>query len=318
MNKKKTRLSPIERIDLILESTNFNYTQLAKEIGLSRAQVFYDLKSGKTKEVSPDLANKINLRFPQYDLGWLLSGYGNPLVDNKYYTQKERVETLMEKENLTVDQLAEKVNIDPAIIQKILDGEEDGMVLPIAEELTQAFPNYERTWLLYGGHSSAVDYLDELHPEKLEQIFQSKAKERIYDEQSVKLYDISAAANLKHLFANKNQNILGEIKIPEMPKCDGAIYVTGDSMYPILKSGDIVMYKIITEFEALIYGEMYIVSFDINGDEYLSVKYINRSEKGGHVKLVSYNTHYAPMDIPLTSIRALGLVKMSIRKNTMM
>ena len=52
-------------------------------------------------------------------------------------------------------------------------------------------------------------------------------------------------------------------------------------MYPILKSGDVVGFKEISNFSSVIYGEMYLVSFCIDGDEYLSVKYVNRSDVEG-------------------------------------
>ena len=57
---------------------------------------------------------------------------------------------------------------------------------------------------------------------------------------------------------------------------------------------------------------------DIEGEEYLTVKYINQSERGCEwIKLVSYNQHHQPKDFPLSSVRALALVKLSIRMNTM-
>ena len=138
------------------------------------------------------------------------------------------------------------------------------------------------------------------------------------DDRSVTLYDITAAANLKTLFTNKQQYALGKILIPNISVCDGAVYVNGDSMYPILKSGDIIGYKEISSFENVIYGEIYLVSFMIDGDEYLAVKYVNRSEKEGCIKLVSYNTHHEPMDIPFASINAMAIVKFSIRRHMMM
>ena len=128
-----------------------------------------------------------------------------------------------------------------------------------------------------------------------------------------------ASANLKSLLVNKDQNILGKISIPNIPKCDGAVYVKGDSMYPLLKSGDIIAYKEVpVEIQHIFYGEMYLVSIDIEGEEYLTVKYINQSERGCEwIKLVSYNQHHQPKDFPLSSVRALALVKLSIRMNTM-
>lgn len=138
------------------------------------------------------------------------------------------------------------------------------------------------------------------------------------DDRSVSLYDVTAAANLKTLLANKGQYIVGKIQIPSIPRCDGALYINGDSMYPILKSGDIVGFKEINSFSNVIYGEMYLVSFIMDGDEYLTVKYVNRSQIEGYIKLVSYNTHHEPMDLPLDTINAMAIVKFSIRKNMMM
>ena len=37
-------------------------------------------------------------------------------------------------------------------------------------------------------------------------------------------------------------------------------------MYPILKSGDIIGYKEISSFDNVIYGEIYLVSFMIDGE----------------------------------------------------
>lgn len=142
-----------------------------------------------------------------------------------------------------------------------------------------------------------------------------KTKEKKLTEQEVLLYDVSAAANLKTLFDNKRQNILGKISIPDMPRCDGAVYVTGDSMYPLLKSGDIIVYKELHDFQEVIYGEMYLVSFDLDGDDFLTVKYVNHSDKGDDfVKLVSHNAYHDPKDIALSRVRAMALVKLSIRK----
>lgn len=132
------------------------------------------------------------------------------------------------------------------------------------------------------------------------------------------LYDIDAAANLKTLLSDKKQNIIGRLSIPNIPKCDGALFIRGDSMYPLLKSGDIVAYKELKDFNYIVYGEMYLVDFVIDDDDYLVVKYVQRSDEEGKIKLVSYNPNHPPMDIPIRDcIRAMAIVKASIRFNTM-
>jgi len=175
-------------------------------------------------------------------------------------------------------------------------------------------------WLLTGRGSMLKEETTPLMEAKdapaVQILHHPKVADKIIEQQSIPVYDVEAAANLKTIFDNKTQNILGEITMPNIPRCDGAIYVRGDSMYPLLKSGDIVGYKEIFNFENVIYGEMYIVAYDIEGDEYVCVKYVNHSERDGFIKLVSYNPHHDPKDIPIARISAMALVKFSIRMNT--
>lgn len=156
-------------------------------------------------------------------------------------------------------------------------------------------------------------------PSQIKKVFTPSFPEKIEEDGNIILYDVEAAANLKSLLNNKDENILGMIHIPNIPKCDGAVYVKGDSMYPLLKSGDIVAYKEIPlDMQHIFFGEMYLVSIDMDGDEFLTVKYVNHSEKGDDwIKLVSYNQYHQPKDFPLSSVRAMALIKLSIRMNTM-
>ncbi|SUB77353.1 S24 family peptidase [Porphyromonas macacae] len=152
----------------------------------------------------------------------------------------------------------------------------------------------------------------------MQTIYRPKTAEKQIDNQIVYLYDIEATAGLKSLLENKNQNIIDTIRIPNLPKCDGAVHVVGDSMYPILKSGDIVLYKEVHDIEyGIFWGEMYLLSVAVDDEEYITVKYLQKSDiNDTFVKLVSHNPHHNPKDIPISSIRALALIKASIRLNT--
>ena len=134
----------------------------------------------------------------------------------------------------------------------------------------------------------------------------------------VPLYKLESSGGLSALFHEKATPV-NYIRVPGLPKCDGAVFITGDSMYPFLKSGDIVMYKRIRNIpENIIWGEMYLVSIDMDGEEYVSVKWIQKSEEGErHVKLVSENEQHEAQDIPLERILAFALVKASVHINTM-
>lgn len=147
-----------------------------------------------------------------------------------------------------------------------------------------------------------------------------KNGDKTLDSQAVPLYNIEATAGIVTLFNDTKQTKpVDYIQIPNLPKCDGAVYVTGDSMYPLLKSGDIIMYKQINNIlDGIFWGEMYLISIDQDGDEMVTVKYIQKSEKGEEwIKLVSQNKHHDDRDVSLTKVRALALIKASIRINSM-
>ncbi|WP_268847381.1 S24 family peptidase [Flavobacterium aestivum] len=178
------------------------------------------------------------------------------------------------------------------------------------------YPEINSEWLLTGNGSM----LKENNANIVIMNNDRKTIDSLHTSQEIPLYDLEAVAGLRELFnSGKPQRVLDTIKIPNLPKCDGAISVTGDSMYPLLKSGDIVLYKE-TEFENIFFGEMYLLSVKLNEwEEYITVKYVQKSEQGQEfVKLVSQNSHHQPKDIHISKISALALIKASIRINTMM
>ena len=148
-----------------------------------------------------------------------------------------------------------------------------------------------------------------------------RTMDSIHEIQEVPLYDLEATAGLQELFSGGKSavQILDTIKIPHLPKCDGAISITGDSMYPLLKSGDMVLYKEIP-LDSIFYGEMYLLSYKINDwEEYVTVKYVQKSDLGDeYLKLVSQNQHHQPKDVLKAHITAIAIIKASIRINTMM
>ena len=148
-----------------------------------------------------------------------------------------------------------------------------------------------------------------------------KTKDAVYPIQEIPLYDLEATVGLKELFSGGKSatQVLDTIKIPHLPKCDGAISITGDSMYPLLKSGDMVLYKEVP-LDSIFYGEMYLHAYQIDDwEEYITVKYVQKSELGDdYLKLVSQNQHHQPRNVKKAQITAIAIIKASIRINTMM
>jgi phage repressor protein C with HTH and peptisase S24 domain len=179
------------------------------------------------------------------------------------------------------------------------------------ENILSEIPDVNPEWLLTG-NGPMLKNDDEkktkrIYDENIQMLFEAEESyNKLHKDHEINLYDINAAANLQTLFESGQQNVIGKLRIPNLPRCDGAIYLRGDSMYPLLKSGDIVIYKILNNLSNLIFGEMYLI-----------VKYINESDIDNHIRLVSYNQHFGPMDIPLSSVRSIAIVKASVRINTL-
>ncbi len=142
--------------------------------------------------------------------------------------------------------------------------------------------------------------------------------DRIVDKQAVPFYgDLEAVAGIASLFVGPEE-VADQMQLIAIPKCDGAIKVRGDSMTPLVMPGDIVCYKVVPNRRGgLFFGKMYLVAYDLDGDEHISVKYVYQSELEGHYRLESENPRHAPRDIPVSSVRLMGIVKATVRFSTM-
>lgn len=230
----------------------------------------------------------------------------------------DRIQKMLDYLNLNPNEFAKKLEYNRA--QTIYDIV-GGRVKPSFDffhrldnsEYSDMF-NYK--WII-GGKGEMLKQKEEIHITSMH--MNRKTKSGIIENQEVPLYDFPAVAGLRELFDSGQPNeVLQTIKIPNLPKCDGAIYVTGDSMYPLLKSGDIILYKE-TTVRDIFFGEMYLLSLrtaDFN--DYVTIKFVQKSDLGDeYIKLVSQNQHHQPKDFKISDVTAIALVKASVRFNTM-
>ena len=212
---------------------------------------------------------------------------------------------------------AKAIGVTPTVIANVVGARQGKPSFDVISKIC-ANANISAEWLLTGNGSMLKPTTEESQV-KVKPIHQPRSIEKKEDTQVVYLYDFKATAGLKALFDNNKQNIIDTIKIPNLPKCDGAIHIVGDSMYPLLKSGDIILYKQMPlDINNVLYGEMYLLSYDIDGDDYIVVKYIRKSDKGEpFITLGSENPSHSPRDIDFRRVTALALVKASVRINCM-
>ena len=222
-------------------------------------------------------------------------------------TVGERIRLMRKQLNMTQEQMAQRLGIGKAALSMI----ETGKARLSARNkniLVQDF-NVNPDWI-DTGEGKMFNAEPDLTSYNLR-------TDRALPLQSVPLYSIEGTAGLIPLFKQQQQfEPVNYINIPNLPKCDGAIYVVGDSMYPLLKSGDIILYKQLNDVRDVFWGDMYLLSIDIDGEEYITVKYVQKSDHEGYIRLVSQNQHHADKEVAMDRVRAISLIKASIRMHT--
>lgn len=92
---------------------------------------------------------------------------------------------------------------------------------------------------------------------------------------------------------------------------EGALQITGHSMFPKYPSGCIVAYRVSSK-ERILWGEDYVI--ELLEDRRLILKRIEKSDIKGCIKAVSYNVNkdnkyvYDPIDLPLSDIGRIFMV----------
>lgn len=226
----------------------------------------------------------------------------------------DRISAILGYYKISAKTLSQQLGMDrPQAIYDILNGKTKSITDKMSIKIISVFSDISKSWLLSG----EGEMLKQTTPVSPAQTFPLRT-DRNVTVQEIPLYDFDASAGLVAIFGELKTEPVDYLRIPNLPTVDGAIFVRGDSMSPLLKSGDIVMYKKKElSLDSILWGEIYLLSFNTDGDSYTAVKYIRKSEQPGMVCLASFNPNFAPKEIPLSSITALALVKASLTFHTM-
>lgn len=124
--------------------------------------------------------------------------------------------------------------------------------------------------------------------------------------------DVSATGGCMEFLENPDEHEVKMISVPRFADCTDAVNIYGDSMYPVYKSGEIILIKAWKE-SFIDYGCCYLIVTK-NGNR--MVKYLRRSDKADKVLCVSENKQFDPFEIDRSDILRLFLVRGSIKADT--
>lgn len=271
------------------------------------------------------------------DLGWIIMGRNDNLI--KLANRVSDIIRLLYDH--TRDNDTERIAHIMGLSQLELINFTNNLIFPKQPidfvALVKEYPDINYEWLLTGkGNPLNVEesvfisklsdryereYIDriskEINANKNQIVDFSLSNDRKIAIQQIPLYELNASAGIMAIFNGMSINPTDYLRIPNLPSVDGAIYVCGESMMPLLKSGDIVIFKKLSlSMDSILWGQIYLLSFEVCGDYFTVVEYIQKSDRPDSIRLVSENSRYEPKDIPLSSIRALAIVKASITFHT--
>lgn len=178
------------------------------------------------------------------------------------------------------------------------------------ERILNVYPDINPEWFLTGkGNMIKLNVLNV----KEGTIHNSKSK--TIERRDIPVYKTQTNEGIIDLLdKNENQKPVEYIQLPQISDSDGALYVIGDSMSPLINNGDIVIYKRVYNLKSnIIWGEMYLLCINNDGNEYFFTRFLKQSERENYIQLISQNPSFQNLEFPLSSIKAAAIIKASIR-----
>ena len=133
----------------------------------------------------------------------------------------------------------------------------------------------------------------------------------IVNRHPIPYYDVDAIGGKVDLFREDHkEHVKDYIEAPFMKDCSMFINVSGDSMYPTYKRGDIIGIKRMSDFATIEYGQPYVI---VTKDNRM-IKYIRKSSTKGKWLLCSENkAKYDDFEIDMSKILHVFLVRGIVR-----
>ena len=200
----------------------------------------------------------------------------------------EEVKKILEDDGYQLNELADKLNISPQNFNNWL-GVQD-IKTGILEKIAQAI------------NKNIYYFIDK-------QSLMAQERDE-FPEGAIRYYDIDASAGSVEMFDPGKGVKFKKIIVPGYGDCDVALNVWGDSMDPILRSGEIILCKEWNE-SFIEFGYIYLI---ISTENHRMIKYIQPGVDDSKISCVSANSHYKTFEINKTDILKLFVVKGHINR----
>jgi phage repressor protein C with HTH and peptisase S24 domain len=220
----------------------------------------------------------------------------------------ERIKYLIHELNYRQAEFAQKIDVDASNLSKYINGR-----LPLSEALINRIVvnlGVSKQWLVDGSD------LPFAKQPAVTSVNVSPAQPAVQGLKGTPVYDIDVTAgNMPRARMFTDDQIVGSINMPDVVNTNCRIVrVSGDSMSPVIKNGDYIAVRELSNMQQIFWGQIYVVLLD----DYRMVKYIRRHEDRHKVILRSENKNYDDIEIDRSEIRDLMFVQNILHVDTRM
>lgn len=287
--------TPPQIIETLAQYFDLSVAELAQKAGYERAQSFYDVISGKTKNISPKMAGNIILKFPEIRKSWLLTGEGEmlntPEPEEEDFEEEENfLRTEREKYKMSLADISEKTNIPLKKLKEYEAGEKK-ISKKTLEVLEQFFEQVANEYESYEQEDTSIPIL---------------RTEEVISSVQVPYYDVDFAGGWTSVELFSQQKPSFVISSPDFARAEFACNLVGNSISNRIENGSIIGLRKVDEWQ--IYfptNEIYGV---VTKNGLRTVKIVKRSKEKGFLELIPdalpqfNNPPYEPELIPIDYI----------------
>lgn len=207
-----------------------------------------------------------------------------------FQNQKERLKTYISYIGLSNSAFEKSIGLSNGYINSM----RKGIGYDVLEQLSNTYKDLNMGWLITGEGSMLKG--EDIQPTEKATITKNAIK-----------YYPSVNGSMGGIeFLDDPDELSTDIILPGFSECKFAVNAYGDSMYPVIKSGQIVIMMAWTE-RFIDWGHIYMV---VTKSGYRAIKYLKPSKQEGFIMCESENKENNPaFEIEMEDIHRLYLIK---------
>ncbi len=218
-----------------------------------------------------------------------------------------RINEIAMRQGISIGMMEKSIGASKGVLSRALKNDTDIQSKWITL-IIENYPQYNANWLLTGIGDMLLEEDDSMVNETPITYKRNSKKKTKPQDSKIPLIAISSIKNISlNNFKIKEEHIKNYYVIPKFDtkKVDFIIEITGNSMLPRYKSGDLVACTIIKDSTFIQWNRPHVI---ITKEQGVLIKRLKQSRLEEHLFAVSDNTQYDPFDLPISEIHGLALV----------